>query len=328
MGLGVISIAQDSYRERFVRPLRLLAIIAALLWTTSPTVHMVKRSQIINALSDRISARVSSTRARLAACASYVRGPKTLTQAGEPVFIGGTGGSGTRVVVSLAEHAGYFIGTNLHRSLDSLDMDRFCDVWLHQHLAAAGSILSSKKQAAMDQDLDRALIWHRSAIPAADAPWALKHPRTVLLLPYLHARHPGMKFIHVIRDGRDMAFSHNTRQSDLYGDLVVPHADVGQSSAEKSMRFWAHSNLQTKRFAETTLAKRYLRIRLEDLCADPETEIRGMFNWLGAGDERAQAARVIVKLPKSIGRWRTESDSLVERITTIGAEALDAFGYR
>jgi hypothetical protein len=328
MGLGVLSIAQNSYRECFVRPLGLLAIIATLLWTTSPTVHMVKRSQVINTLRDRISARVALSRGRLAACVSYVRGPKNLTQAKEPVFIGGTGGSGTRVVASLAAHAGYFIGTNLHRSLDSLDMDGFCDAWLHRHLAAAGSILSLKKQAAMDRDLERALIWHRSAIPAADAPWALKHPRTVLMLPYLHARHPAMKFIHVIRDGRDMAFSHNTRQSDLYGDLVVPHADVGQSSAEKSMRFWAHSNLQANRFAETTLANRYLRIRLEDLCADPETEIRGLFNWLGAGDERAQAARAFVKSPLSIGRWRTESDSLVERITTIGAKALDAFGYR
>lgn len=328
MGLSIISIAQDSYCERIVGPLRLLAIVAALLWTSSPTEYMVKRSQIINALFNRISAHVFWPRARIAACASYVRGPKSLTQAGEPVFIGGTGGSGTRVVASLAEHAGYFIGTNLHLSLDSLDMDRFCDVWLHQHLAAAGSILSSKKQAAMNRDLDRALIWHRSAIPTVGAPWALKHPRTSLMLPYLHARHPGMKFIHVIRDGRDMAFSHNTRQLDLYGDLVVPHADVGQSSAEKSMRFWAHSNLQTKRFAETTLAKNYLCIRLEDLCADPETEIRGLFKWLGVGDERAQAARAIVKSPKTIGRWRNESDSVVERITTIGADALDAFDYR
>jgi hypothetical protein len=264
----------------------------------------------------------------VAAFRSYFRGSKSLAHARAPVFIGGTGGSGTRVVASLAEHAGYFIGTNLHRSLDSLDMDRFCDTWLHRHLAAPGRILSSRKQAAMDRDLGRALVWHRSAILAADAPWALKHPRTVLMLPYLDARHPGMKFIHVVRDGRDMAFSHNTRQSDIYGDVVLPHADAGQSSAEKSMHFWARSNLQAKRFAETTLAKRYLCIRLEDLCADPETEIRGMFNWLGAGDEEAEAARAIVKSPKSIGRWRTESDSLVERITTIGAEALDAFGYR
>jgi len=289
---------------------------------------MVRRYQIINAVRDRISARVSSTRARVAALRSYVRGPKSLAQARDPVFIGGTGGSGTRVVALLAEHAGYFIGTNLHRSLDSLDMDRFCDIWLHRHLAATASTLSYKKQAAMDWDLGRALVWHRSDIPAADSPWALKHPRTVLMLPYLDVHHPGMKFIHVIRDGRDMAFSHNTRQSDLYGDVVVPHADIAQSSAERSMRFWAHSNLQAKRFAESTLAKRYLRIRLEDLCADPETEVRRLFNWLSVGGEGAQAASAIVKSPKSIGRWRTQSDSLVERITRIGGEALEAFGYR
>lgn len=148
------------------------------------------------------------------------------------------------------------------------------------------------------------------------------------MLPYLNARSPEMKFIHVIRDGRDMAFSHNTRQSILYGDVIVPHTDFSQCSAEKSMEFWAHSNLLAKRFAESTLAKRYLRIRFEDLCADPETEIRRLFNWLGTGDEKAQAACSVVKSPESIGRWRTKSNSIVERITTIGSEALDAFGYR
>jgi len=265
---------------------------------------------------------------RLAASASYIRGPKSLAQARAPVVIGGTGGSGTRVVASLAEHAGYFIGTYMNRSLDSFEVNRFCDVWLHQHLTAAGSVLPPRKQAAMDRDLDRALIRHRSAIPAADAPWALKHPRTVLMLPYLRERHPGMKFIHVIRDGRDMAFSRNTTQVDLYGDLIVPPTDVWQSSAEKSMRFWAHSNLQTKQFAEATLAECYLRIRFEDLCADPETEIRRLFEWLDAGDEKAEAARDIVKAPNSIGRWRAANKSLVEKITTIGAAALDEFGYR
>lgn len=304
-----------------------LATIAAKLRNLSATVHMLRRSQTSNALRDRISARVSSTRARLAAFVSYIRGPKSLSDARDPVFIGGTGGSGTRVVASLTEQAGYFIGTYLNRSLDSLEMNRFCNNWLHQHLAAARSELPSKKQAAMDRDLDRALIRHRSATPAADAPWALKHPRTVLMLPYLYARHPGMRFIHVIRDGRDMAFSGNTTQVDLYGDLVVPNTDSRQSSVENAIQFWAHSNLQTKWFAEESLPERYLRIRFEDLCADPETEIRRLFVWLSGRDEGAQAAGAIVKSPKSIGRWRTEGDSLVERITRIGAEALEAFGY-
>lgn len=318
---------RDAHRDRLVRLLDRLAIIAAKLSMISAKAHVFRRSQTSHALRDRISARVSSTHARLAAYWSYVRGPKSLAEARDPVFVGGTGGSGTRVVASLAEQAGYFIGTYLNRSLDSLELNRFCEVWLHQHLAATRSGLSLKKQAAMDRDLDRALIRHRSATPAVDAPWALKHPRTVLMLPYLYARHPGMKFIHVVRDGRDMAFSRNTTQVDLYGDLLKPNIDIGQSSAEKSMLFWAHSNLQAKLFAEASLAKRYLRVRFEDLCADPETEVRRLFAWLHARDEAAQVAGEMVESPKSIGRWRTESDSVVERITRIGAEALKAFGY-
>lgn len=289
---------------------------------------MVNADQQLSTLQARSRVRLSIVLRRVSAFASYVRGPKNLAHASAPVFIGGTGGSGTRVVASLVEHAGYFIGTNLHSSMDSLDMDRFFDSWLHRHLATAGAARPSKNQAAMNRGLERALIWHRSGIPSAGSPWALKHPRTILMVPYLEACCPGMRFIHVIRDGRDMAFASNTRQSDMYSDVVVPHREVGQNSAEKLMRFWAYSNLQAKDFAERTLLKRYFRIRLEDLCADPENEVRGLFNWLGAGDGRIEAARAIVKQPKSIGRWRTETESLLERITVIGAEALDAFGYR
>ena len=289
---------------------------------------MPKGSRTTIGLRDRTSFRISLTRARLGAWASYIRGPKNLAHARKPVFVGGTGGSGTRVVASLAEHAGFFIGTNLHRSLDSLDMDRFCDAWLYQHLSAAGSVLSSKNQAAMDRDLERALIWHRSAIPSPDSHWALKHPRTVLMLPYLQQRCPGMKFVHVVRDGRDMAFSNNTRQSDFYSDVVLPQAVTGQTTAEKLMSFWAYSNLEAKMFGETALAERYLRIGLEDLCADPENEIRRLFNWLDVDDRNVESACTIVKRPDSIGRWRNEDSALLKKISTIGAEALHAFGYR
>ena len=286
-----------------------------------------KHRPISSALRDRICVRVSWARARLAACLSYVRGPKSMALACDPVFIGGTGGSGTRVVTALVQHAGYFIGTNLHRSLDSLDMDRFCDNWLRQHLMAPGRTLSQKKQAAMDRDLESALIWHRSGIQSADSRWALKHPRTVLMLPYLQGRYPQMRFVHVIRDGRDMAFSTNTRQSDLYGDVILPDAAVGRPAAENSMRFWAYSNLEAKKFGETALGARYLRVRLENLCDDTESEIGRLFDWLGVDGRNTESAHTIVKRPTSIGRWQTESESLLQRLTTIGAEALDAFGY-
>jgi hypothetical protein len=115
---------------------------------------------------------------------------------------------------------------------------------------------------------------------------------------------------------------------DKHQDCLLSGDELSLPDHLRIALFWSRTHRLTEQMAEERLAGRYIASRLEDLCADPETEIRGLFNWLVAGDERAQAARAFVKSPLSIGRWRTESDSLVERITTIGAKALDAFGYR
>jgi hypothetical protein len=49
-----------------------------------------------------------------------------------PLVIGATGGSGTRVVAAIVRRAGYFIGTNLNNSLDSMEFPTMYDRWINR----------------------------------------------------------------------------------------------------------------------------------------------------------------------------------------------------
>ena len=96
-------------------------------------------------------------------------------------------------------------------------------------------------------------------------PWGWKEPRSVYLLPFLAAELPGLRFLHVVRDGRDMAFSENQVQLRKHGDAVLGASD--EPEALRSIALWREVNLRAADFGERELGDRYLRIRFEDLCA-------------------------------------------------------------
>jgi len=65
---------------------------------------------------------------------------KAASQSSSPIVIGGIGGSGTRVVVSLLQAAGVFMGSRLNGSLDLLDFVPLFDAHVEWLLAAVGPV--------------------------------------------------------------------------------------------------------------------------------------------------------------------------------------------
>lgn len=126
----------------------------------------------------------------------YATGPKTLSGAAPPLLIGGTGGSGTRVVAEIARAAGYYLGSNPNFALDSRDLTYFAHGWLALYLLRRryrdprpGST-SAAEGAAMMKALEEALVHHRAGIGDHHRPWALKHTRIMFMWPALNARFP------------------------------------------------------------------------------------------------------------------------------------------
>ena len=111
--------------------------------------------------------------------------------------------------------------------------------------------------------------------------YAMKAPISMLLLPIM-ARYfspkTGIKFIHVVRDGRDVALSSN--QSPVikfYNNTYPDHADRslkwnGELENVKAMQLWNDWNLQVNEWGTRTRNQDqvdYLLMRSEDLL-DPE----------------------------------------------------------
>jgi len=255
-----------------------------------------------------------------------------------PAVVMGTGGSGTRAVQLLVDNSGYFMGTNLNRAGDALEIGRFLRRWTNRYLGSdwIREVIEGSRAArwphppGMEQDFRGAAETHRSAIPDSGAPWGWKAPRTILILPFALEMYRGLKVIHVVRDGRDMAYSTNRNQLHAHGPHVLAPGELEQRLPIRAITFWSRVNVAAARFCERRLAGGYLRIRYEDLCEQPAEEATRLLRFLNgpASPERLRRlARRSIRPSASTGFWRQYHPHEVEALEEAGGAALREFGY-
>lgn len=243
-----------------------------------------------------------------------------------PIVIGAVGGSGTRVVADILMRAGCFMGGELNASSDALAFVGLYDRWaakaLHHWLRDDGP-----PPSAMGDDLARALQRHVAGITPAHQAWGWKNPRSMLLLPWLAELLPGLRFIHVVRDGRDMALSANQNQPALYAPILGLEAPDDGTPALAAMRYWNRVNLMVAGYGQARLTRRYLRVRFEDLCMDSAPTVDSVLRFAQLPQSLCPACMQLVSAPASIGRWHGVEPSILRQLEMAGTEALCAFGY-
>jgi hypothetical protein len=258
-----------------------------------------------------------------------------------PIAVGGVGGSGTRVVARILDAAGFFIGDDVNNSLDNL---WFTLLFKHEGILSASNAtfdqLSAIFQAAMTGDgrvasaSDRALIeklaaedrpqqhspWLRQrartllpAIAAVRKPkaWAWKEPNTHMVVDRLAANMSILKYIHVARNGLDMAVSNNQNQLRLWGPHVLDLDEF--ESPRASLRFWCWAHRRILRIGRD-LGQRFLFIKFDDLCQDPRGGVETLLSFCGLGLDVALRDRLaeLIKPPATIARHKDLSFDLFD----------------
>jgi hypothetical protein len=241
-----------------------------------------------------------------------------------PRIMGATGGSGTRVVARVARRAGLFIGTNLNPAEDALDVAAYYDRWINPYYWHDHG-WGPEVEPEMRAELFRLLEGHR--VGSDGAAWGWKEPRSIFLVSFLARALPGLRFLHVVRDGRDLAFSKNQNQPRKHADAFLgAESSLEPSAPTRSIELWNAVNLRAADAAEAELGEGYLRIRYEDLCAEPQPVIERVLRFLELEGDPGELAGE-VEPPPTLGRWRAADPALVEELEAIAAPALRRFGY-
>jgi len=241
-----------------------------------------------------------------------------------PVIVGGNGHSGTRIFAQLLEHNGIFMGIpRITRSPTSHDLyvfdllNRWVEPYLYKRLDS-GELETMRRQFRLRLRLLFPLRLHA---------WGWKNPRSMLMLPVYHQLFPDLKFIHVIRDGRDITVGNEFAVENPYANAFLSKTEQALSPHERMMLFWGRSNEAAMDYCREYLPDNHLFVRWEDLCKGPEPVTRQILGFVNKDLGRLESTAAMVKLPGSIGRWKKAEANLRHSVNQAGSGYLARFGY-
>jgi hypothetical protein len=245
-----------------------------------------------------------------------------------PIAVGGVGGSGTRIVASMLGLAGCSVGSDLNEAGDNLwftllfkypqvvslpeeRFDRLTRCFVERMSGAAvdpsefGPLVHELAARSCEQHAPDWLAARAASLLGGDpvrpgAPWAWKEPNTHVVLDRLLPRLPGLRYVHVVRSGLDMAISANQNQARMWSGV---HGLDFDGSPAASLRYWCAAQRSAQQLSRT-MGERFLWLRFEDLCTRPEAELRRLVDFIGApwDDQRFGELVEQVRAPSSLGR--------------------------
>jgi len=167
--------------------------------------------------------------------------------------------------------------------------------------------------------------------------WAVWGPDNLLYIPTIKRQIPDALFIHVIRDGRDVAYALDTKA------FIHPFRWDRNHRLYVSALHWMWK-VQTCRGHGRAIGPDYMEVRFEDLVLRPEEALTKISAFIGENldYEKIRKAKIgAMRVPNAsfteewksgsfspVGRWKRQlSDDKVARLEGLVGEVLVELGY-
>lgn len=161
-----------------------------------------------------------------------------------------------------------------------------------------------------------------------------KTPMYVLHIPLLAGLFPEARFVHIVRDGRDVAMS-------------LLEQEWGSNSVVEAALFWRRRVVKGRRDGSALGPGRYTEVRYEDLVEQPETVVAQlcdfmclkfepeMFQYFERAGEIVEGAafphrhaRINLPPTKGLRDWRRQMTAAdIATFSALAGDTLDDFGY-
>lgn len=163
-----------------------------------------------------------------------------------------------------------------------------------------------------------------------------KTPMNSYRLPYLLDLFPNSRFIHIIRDGRAVAYSYAQKQrADMQKNLeAYQQMGINLSFDEVLLQLAQHWRYVVEKIAredeqfQLSASGRFLEVTYEALCEDTPAVLANIAGFIGvdAGDFESSDRKIVMKNQNY--KWQQElSSELIDAINAIQKPALERWGY-
>lgn len=199
------------------------------------------------------------------------------------------------------------MGDNLNSAHDYLELARLLPR-LRELMAIHGAKTHPEIEAHIHDKLVeiRALIESGMPNPLLYRGWGWKVPPNFFILEHLHDHFAGMRYIHVIRNGLDMAFSQNQNQLSRWGFYFDIDADK-MSLPQASLKYWIAANRFAIELGQRLLHSRFHLLSFDELCTEPARVVAELAVFLGIRDMGDLEPLIAgIRRPDSLGRYKSQ----------------------
>jgi LPS sulfotransferase NodH len=264
---------------------------------------------------------------------------------GSPVVVFCKSHSGSRLLARAIEGAGYHMGAHQNESSDSLDLLRLVRHLVERYYPDYRPLWShdgDQRDRASTAELIREVFAdHLQGSGNPGGRWGWKLCETGYILPVIDFLFPQARYIHLIRDGRDVAFCDhtpadtpfwkkvyfNTDRMEVWRRYRLNCQDYHRRSHLFNALHWVNS-VRIGRDYGAMLRDRYLEVRYEELCGDFRSQVRKILAHIGVADDSAAVSRLATSVhSRSIGKYRLEPRSKVREVLQIEQALLLELGY-
>lgn len=143
--------------------------------------------------------------------------------------------------------------------------------------------------------------------------WGWKEPVSHVYIEYLSNYFRNMKYILVIRQGLDMAFSANQGQFDIWAELFdISIPETPEMLPVAYLNYWIQANKRAIGLGEKLLGNRFMILSFEKLCYSPRKEVERLLSFLEIDDKKVDIDKLCdsVNAPDTINRYKSQNLSI------------------
>lgn len=247
----------------------------------------------------------------------------------QPVMLMGRGHSGTRVLSVVCMHLGIQLGTSTTTGdADDRTFTRTIKKIATRNFTSGSLNHVRKKELICFQN---AVLKYYKNISSPQTLWGWKFPETYLICDYIAQTFPHARYIHLVRDGRDLAFKKHLTDDPKrkLGKKLLGHINaMDLPHYLQAAMSWAFQVDRFDEFRKTLNSNQVLDIKFEDICREPMVAMQAVCEFLNIPMTERYEGHIIKQLDlNKIAQYKNEDPAKIREIESTIIGTLKRYHY-
>ncbi len=258
-----------------------------------------------------------------------------------PIVVFNKSHSGSRVLATLLEAHGIHMGSHLNVSHDSISLLPLVEHFVNTYYPNYAPLWTRERWPGPSEELVIKCFAEHLACYDGHCRWGWKLCETTFIIPVIAAIFPAARMIHLLRDGRDVAFCDHVapvrpfwRKVYFNNDRISQWRGLSLTNREYDCRSHIYNSLHWLNSVEVgraygqMLQERYVEVRYEDLCTDFGNTSRRVLAFCGVAerDDALQQCASTIHV-ESVGKFKSRSRRKQRDVMRLIEPTLLSLGY-